>query len=540
VEGLSAMRTQLKWIDSLLPVGIVCVLLPLIVTRMPGKPQFYLFGGLLLIFAHLFLRWDVVVRLVGRRQLRYGSNMLLFSVTTLAILVLVNWVVSKYVNRWDFTKEQRFGLSDQTKKIVKGLKEDVRITYFVNAQTAEGGEERRKAEDQLREYQALSSRIKVDFDNPMKSPAKARAYGITTVPSVVIERGTKQERVTNTTEQDVTNALIKVTRDVKKTVCFIKGQGERDLDGMDPKGYSTVKQALEKNSYTVESADLLGQQEDLQKCTAVVLAGPQADLLPESVERLRAYVTAGGKALVLLEPEYKGAQPNLTGLLKGWNVQTASDVLLQIDIRPTLIGLPPTADERVIVRRYPFHEITKDMTGLSTFFFSARSVEAGKSAVEGVTAQNLLETNENVWAETDLTLKKPNPDKARRGPLPFGVAVTIKVKTAAAAPTPSPSPSAMPEEKPADKEARVVVVGDCDFGSNQLLEQLGNKDLFLNSVAWLAKDSDLISIRAKEPGEQRLKIMTGSFEFWLIGAVTLVILPGLFIVWGIVAWWRRR
>jgi ABC-type uncharacterized transport system involved in gliding motility auxiliary subunit len=114
------------------------------------------------------------------------------------------------------------------------------------------------------------------------------------------------------------------------------------------------------------------------------------------------------------------------------------------------------------------------------------------------------------------------------------------VKTTAAAPTPSPSPGATPEEKPADKEARVVVVGDCDFASNQLLEQLGNKDLFLNSVAWLAKDSDLISIRAKEPGEQRLKIMTGSFEFWLIGAVTLVILPGLFIVWGIVAWWRRR
>ncbi len=534
------MRTQLKWIDLLLPVGVVCLLLPLIVTSLPGRPLFYLVGGLLLVCAHLFLRWETVERLLGRRQTRYGGNMLLFVALVLGILVVLNVIVNLYVNRWDLTKEQRFGLSDQTKKVVKGLKDDVQITYFVNAQTPEGGEERRSAEDRLREYQALSSRIKVDFNNPLRSPAKARSYGITTVPSLVIERGTRQERVTNTTEQDITNALIKVTRDEKKTVCFVKGQGERDIDAMDPKGYSTVKQALEKNSYTVESVDLFGQQQDLQKCTAVVVAGSQTDLLPESAERLRSYVAGGGKALVLLEPEYKGALPNLAGLLKTWNVEPGNNVLLQIDMRPTLIGLPPTADERVIVRRYPYHEITKDMTGLSTFFFSARSVESGKAAVEGVTAQNLLETSDNVWAETDLTLKKPDPDKARRGPLPFGVAATIKVKTASAEPAPSPSPGAAPAEKPADKEARLVVVGDCDFASNQLLEQLGNKDLFLNTVAWLAKDSDLISIRAKEQGEQRLKIMTGSFEFLSIGVITLLILPGVFIVWGIVAWWRRR
>ena len=52
-------------------------------------------------------------------------------------------------------------------------------------------------------------------------------------PSIVIERGDKRERVNNDSEQDLTNAFIKVTREGKKTVCFAQGEGEKDIDDAD-------------------------------------------------------------------------------------------------------------------------------------------------------------------------------------------------------------------------------------------------------------------------------------------------------------------
>jgi ABC-type uncharacterized transport system involved in gliding motility auxiliary subunit len=49
---------------------------------------------------------------------------------------------------------------------------------------------------------------------------------------------------------------------------------------------------------------------------------------------------------------------------------------------------------------------------------------------------------------------------------------------------------------------------------------------------------DLISIRPKEPEDQRLFLTRDqqSGVAWL----SLVLLPGVFVVLGIAVWWRRR
>jgi ABC-type uncharacterized transport system involved in gliding motility auxiliary subunit len=87
-------------------------------------------------------------------------------------------------------------------------------------------------------------------------------------------------------------------------------------------------------------------------------------------------------------------------------------------------------------------------------------------------------------------------------------------------------------------EGRVAAFGDADFASNQLLAFQGNQDLVLNTVAWLAEDPDLISIRPKEPDDQRMFITEAQQRLMWLTAIFL--LPGLFVVLGISAWWRRR
>ena len=84
----------------------------------------------------------------------------------------------------------------------------------------------------------------------------------------------------------------------------------------------------------------------------------------------------------------------------------------------------------------------------------------------------------------------------------------------------------------------MVAIGSSDFASNGWLGFYGNQDLFLNVVAWLAQDADLISIRPKDQDDQRMFLSAGQKQ--LVGLVALLLLPGLFVVLGVVTWWRRR
>ncbi len=524
-----------RLVDFLAPLGIVIAAGALAWTRagrtLAGGLRPWLIAALALVLLHLVLRWDDVAKGLGRRQLKYGTNTLVLVVVVLAILAGVNWIVSRRSWRVDLTKDQRYSLSDQTRKVLAGLKDDIRITYFQRERDMPRGQ------DRLKEYQALSPKLKVDFVDPMKSPAKAQAYDARGPwPILVVEKGSKRERITNDGEQDITNALIKVTREGKKTVCMVEGEGERAADDTGEGGFSGAKASLTKSLYDVKTVFLLREKKVPADCTVLILGGPQKDLLPETTAAIRDYVKAGGKALVMVEPELKESYPNVVALLKDWNLEAGKDVVVDVSGMGQLFGaseLWPLAIE------YPWHPITKDFR-LPTLFGGARSVEAGKGTVEGVTAQDLVKTSAQSWAESDLSMKGPikyDEGKDRKGPIALAAVATVRGPAPSPTPAPSPAPSPAPEP-PKAPEGRVVAVGDADFASNQLLGFQGNQDFFLNTIAWLAEDADMISIRPKEAENQAMFLSRQAQQnvAWL----ALAILPGLFVVLGVATWWRRR
>jgi ABC-type uncharacterized transport system involved in gliding motility auxiliary subunit len=532
------MNTLKRLIDFLAPVGILLAAAALAWSRLtpggrplPGGLRPWLIAALVFVLLHLLLRWDDVVRGVGRRQLKYGANAFVLVLAVLALLSGVNWLASRHSRRFDLTKDQRYSLSDQTRKVVGGLKDEIKLTYFQRER------EMARGQDRLKEYAALSAKLKVDYVDPIKNPTRAQAYDVRPPwPVLVVERGDKRERITNDSEQDVTNALIKVTREAKKTVCMLEGEGERSTEDSGDSGYSGVKGALEKSLYAVKNVFLLREKKVPADCTLLVVAGPQKDLLPEVTAAIRDYVKAGGKALVLAGPELKEALPNLTALLKEWNIEAGKDFVVDASGVGQLFGLGAGAP---LVLEYPYHEITKDFRGLMTVFPSARSVSAGQGA-SGISATDLAKTSPQSWAETDLAslTGQPVPDEAKDklGPVSLAAAATIPV--AAPAPTPAPAPDAPPAPEPPKPEGRVAAIGTADFAANGFLGFQGNEDFFLNTVAWLAQDVDMISIRPKEPENEALFLsrQTQQNAQWL----ALLLLPGLFVVLGVAAWWRRR
>jgi ABC-type uncharacterized transport system involved in gliding motility auxiliary subunit len=524
-----------RLVDFLAPLGFLVAVAALAWTRwgktLPGGLRPYLIAALALVLVHLVLRWEDVARGLGRRQLKYGTNTLILVLVVLGLLGAANYLVDRHTKRFDLTKDQRYSLSDQTRKVTAGLKDNIKITYFQRQRDMERGQ------DRLKEFQALSPRLKVEFVDPVQSPAKAQAYDVRGPwPILVVEKGDKRERVSNDGEQDITNALIKIGREGKKTVCLLEGEGERSGEESGDRGFSGVKSSLTKSLYDVKNVFLMREKTVPSDCTVIVVGGPEKDLLPETTAAIRDFVKKGGKALVMVEAELKEHYPNLVALLKDWNIEAGQDVVVDVSGMGQLFGFSELAPLAI---EYPWHAITKDFR-LPTLYGGARSVQAGKATVEGVSAQDLVKTSAQSWAESDLALKGPikfDDGKDRKGPISLAAVATVKGPAPAPTPTPSPAPSPAPEE-PKAKEGRVVAIGDADFASNSLLGFQGNQDFFLNVVAWLAEDADLISIRPKEPENQALFLSRQAQQN--VAWIALVLLPGLFVILGVATWWRRR
>jgi ABC-type uncharacterized transport system involved in gliding motility auxiliary subunit len=539
----------LNWrraIDFLAPLGLVVIVGAEAWQRagrtLPGNERYYLSAGLALVFLHLALRWDDLTRYVGQRQMKYGANTFVLVALVLGILVGVNWLVYRHDKQWDLTKGQRYSLSDQTTKVLTGLDQDVTVWYFQRAAQL------REAQDRMGRFTRVSPRLKVEYVDPVANPGRAQEFDARgPYPLLVVERGGRRERASNDSEQDVVNAIIKVTRDATKTVCFSEGSGERDLDDGAERGYSSVKAALEKSQYQTQQVLLAREPQVPATCTVLIVAGPERDLLPHVVDAVRRYVAGGGKAMVMVEPPVKQEQPNLAGLLREWKLEPGKDVVVDVSPMGQVFG---TGALTPIAVQYPYHEITKDFR-LMTAFHTARSLKAGTEGPGGVSSQNLVETAAASWAETDLTLKEPiqmDEGKDARGPVSLGAVATVPVAAPSPSPTPSPaaspspgaepSPSPSPAESPAPREGRVVAFGDADFASNQLLSFEGNQDFFLNTVAWLAEDADLISVRPREPDDHRMFLSVQQQQtIWL---VSRWLIPGAFVIAGVVSWWRRR
>lgn len=528
-----------RLVNYLAPAGLLVLVatqIPRIAEHLPGKREAWLAGGALLVLAHLLARWEDIANLVGRRQLLYGGNALLFGLAGLGILILVNWIVYNYKPmRLDLTKNRRYSLSEQTRKVVGELKEDVKVTHFFVGDP-EAQSQNETTRERLHEYQALSSRIKVENVDARKEPARARAGEIKAVPTLVFELGGKKETTSATGEQDITKVLIKLTREGKKTACFLKGDAERDADDSSDRGYSQAKAALERSQYETLTISFAREAKVPEACSVVVVAGPERDLQKDAVDVLRRHVSAGGKALVLLEPEFKEPTPNLSGLLKEWNLEVGHDIVLELYQQLTESGLVRVASERVVIDQYPFHEITKAFP-LNTAFQTVRSLKAVTGGT-GPRAENLLESSSDSWAKSDLSLKPPLrfDEKAdKKGPVAIGAVATV------GAPGPSPEPSPSPEgEAPKKPEGRVAAFGDSDFASNALLRFGGNQDFFLNVVAWLADDADLISIRPRDPDDHRLSLDARSLQYKAVLVLGLFATPLLFLVLGVVNWWKQR
>jgi len=464
--------------------------------------------GALLTIIGIIINWSEIQTSLGRRTTKYGMSSITGIVIVVVILIIVNVFLKEFHWREDTTAGGQYSLADQTVKVLKNLDNEVDVKIF------DVESKRDRITDKMDEYDNYSNKFKWQFIDPDKHPEVAKRYNIKKLGTVVVESGAKTERVENYTEQDLTNAIIKVTRTETKTVYFTNGHGEHAIDNSDEQGFKMVADAIKDQNYVPKKLVLATQDSIPSDASVIVVAGAKNAFFPKELKLLAGFIHDGGNVLFLLDPP---PSQGFKDFLGRYHIKVDDDIVIDASGIGQLFGTGPAVP---LINNYEDHAITKDF-GLMTFYPLARSIELNvpSDSTSQYKAQAIARTNSRSWGETNINAKQASKDENDiSGPLSLAMAMELNGGRAT--------------------NARLVVFGDSDFATNRYFGAQGNGDLFMNSVNWLLQDEDLISVRPKRPEDRRIQMTQSQVKTVLI--LFVILLPVAILLAGGVVYWRRR
>ncbi len=484
----------------------------------------YTFGSLLLVCLAVlgWLHQQSLKTALKTRTFRYGANAAITLGLVLAILVVINVLNSKHYYRKDFTKDKIHGLSDQTVKILKDLKKEVRFTIFEKVQA------RDVTKGVMENYTYYAgSKIKIEYVDPDRDPTRAKAAGVKKYGTVIIQVGgdkdsLKESRIDEITEEKITNGLIKILKEKNTTVCFTTGHGEKTLDESGAEGLSMIKQELQGQTYDVKSLNLMEEGKVTEVCSMFAVIGANKAFFEKEISTLKEFLKNGGHAFFALDPNLKGTDfhPELTALLAEWFIEVKHNLVLD----PTSRLLGQNAAVPLIAIYNKDHAITKESQQTSLFALTS-TIETKPKAPASLRLNWLAKSTPRSFAKTDfkeIASGQVKIDEKKEKPDSFPVMVVAEGKL---------------NEKDT-KETRIVVMGTSTVASNGYARHGANLDLVLNAMSWLAGDESLISIRPKEESSQAPTLSQA--EGRVIQLFTKYLLPLVIMIVGIVLWIRRR
>lgn len=440
-----------------------------------------------------------------------------------AVIVLLGFVSVRFKAEVDWTANKRNTLTDASVQLLDSLVDPV--TFYVFAPS--GADTRRAVQEDLGKYLREKKDIRVEYVDPSVSPQKVREFNINFIGEVVVEYQGRRENLRATTEQSVTTALQRLSYSGEQFVVFLEGHGERATTGEGPDSYARFAQALRDKGLKVQGLNLVQTPAIPDNTSVLVIASPTAKLFDGEIELIREYVKHGGNLLWLADPDFPaGIEPLAQDLGVEW--QNGYAILPEYQLLGT--GHPGF----FAAIGYPPNPVTRGLD-LVTLFPFVRSI-TGRGA-EGWTLQPMLETSDAAWLETgDIgsgTVALDDTDIP--GPLSIGVTLTRSYTPAA---SDDAADEKSDEDKPAARPQRVVLVGDADFLADAYIGELGNQQLGLNIVQWLATRDAQLNIDIKAAPDTMLYLP--GWATMTISAIFVLLLPLALIGFGVARWAVRR
>jgi len=452
------------------------------------------------------------VEVTRRLRLRLLIQNGLFLALLVALIMLLAYLAREYRKEWDVTRVGRNTLSASTVQALGQLEGPLKITAYAVTLDTTGANIHKRIGERLRVYQRAKPDIALTFVDPREQPKQAEAAGMRTPNELVIEyrKRTEHLAVEDFNEQQFVNLLMRLARGADSMLLWLDGHGERKLNGAANHDLGDFGRQLQQKGFRLNGLNLAVAQEVPANAAALIIASPQAELLPAEVEKVRHYLEGGGNLLWLIDPEpLRGLQPvaEILGLVL--TPGTVVDFVVQPRSGPPVFAIGAAGN-------YGRHPITNGFR-LNTLFPHARQIGAAEN--DEWRATPLIDVAPRGWVEAGKLEGNVTFDKARDIPGPVPVAQAF-------------------ERTVGERQQRVVVVGSGQFLSNAFLGNGGNLDFGVNIINWLTGADHMITIEPRPAADSSLDI--DQVTLYLIAFTFLMVLPLAFAITGAIIWWRRR
>src|SRR5437773_9488785 len=481
-------------------------------------------------------------------RLRIGVNVIVQVGLLLFLAIAANYLGFEHYRRWDLSRDQKYALSDKTKRFLETIKGKMRLTVFFSSDNPVSQD----VQALLTEYQyAAKGKIDIEQIDPYRSRSRAQAivdkYKILSDESQVIldyDNRNKTVKASEMAEMDqgnpmfgeppkmtgfkgeqaITSAMIDLVEGKKNAVGYVLGHKEPPIAEGGP--MSLVKTVIENENIKFQELNLFEVPEIPADLKTVVIIGPQYDLSDREMKLLRDFWDKQGRILLLLDPSAKTSK--LDAFLNEMGVKVNDDRLM--------IFLRTGIQEMALTRDVQAHflggsPITKRLADVRALFFggtSSLTLEPDRVRAANIRIEPLIQAEKGYFAEKDYN----TDDQAK---------FQTDAKKAGASPTIGASieKGGSADERVQVNSSRLVVVSNATFvQDNAVTQDQQALDFVSGSVNWLLSREQLIGIAPKIPKPLTFSLNEDALRNlrWIV----LVLMPLVFAALGTAVWWKRR
>ena len=496
------------------------------------------------------------------QRLQIGANLLIQLALIFFLVSAVNWIGFRHYKRWDVSRDQKYALSDKTKRFLDSIKGKVRITLFFSPNTPISVD----VANLLTEYQ-YSAKGKIDIENidPQRSLSRAKElfdkYKVVSDESLLVIDYDGRNKTVKASEmadmdasgmalgegprvtafkgeQAITSAMIDLVEGKKNTIGYITGHKEPAIAETSPASpmltqqqsaspISVLKTFIENENIKFQELNLFNEPQIPADIKTVMIVGPQYDLSDREMKMLRDFWGKQGRLLLLLDPSAK--TPKLNAFLNEVGVKVNDDRLMAF-VRTGIEELALIRD--VYARFLGGSPITKRLADVRAVFFGGTSsitLEPDRVRANNILVQPLILAEKGYFAEKDYNTTDQNKlqnDAKNTGEAPLTIGASIEKGGSA-------------DERVQMNSSRMVVVSNASFVQDNALTQDQQALDFISGCAnWLLSREQLIGIAPKVP-----KTLTFSLDEAALRGLRWILLgfiPFIFVILGTVVWWQRR
>jgi hypothetical protein len=470
-------------------------------------------------------------------------------VLVLFLAAMVNSIAFKHYARWDFSRDQKYALSDKTKRFLDTINGKIRITIFFPPSTPISSD----VQNVLTEYQyAGKGKVDIEHIDPERNLSRAKELFdkykvVTDEPLLIVDYEGRNKTVKASEmadidqsgmafgegprvaafkgEQAITSAMIDLVEGKKKILGYVLGHKEPPLT--EGSAISVLKTFIENENIQFKELNLLDLDAIPEDLKTVVIIGPQYDFSNREMKVLRNFWDQQGRILLLLDPAAK--TPKLAAFVNELGIKTNDDRLM-VFLRTGIQELALTRD--VQARFLGDSPITKRLADVRALFLggtSSLTLEPDRVRAANIRLEPLIQAEKGYFAETDYNTDdqaKLQADAKRDGDASLTIAAAIEKGGSA-------------DERVRVNSSRLVVVSNSSFvQDNAITQDQQGLDFISGSVNWLLSREQLIGIAPKV--SKPLTFSLNGDALARLRWILLVFMPLIPALIGTVVWWQRR